>query len=53
MVEFGEEVEEFALVGSDVNGGEVGGSVGFEGGLKGIVRREEVSVDVFVYFGEL
>ncbi len=43
-----EEVEEFALVGGYVDGGQAGGFVGFECGVEGRVGRDEVFDEILV-----
>ena len=45
---FGEELEELALVGGDVDGGKAGGGVGGEGGFEDGVGRKEGVVEVVV-----
>jgi hypothetical protein len=45
---FGEELQELALAGGDVDGGEAGGGVGFERGFEDGVGRDKEGVEVVV-----
>ena len=49
----GEEVEEFSLIGGDVDVGKVGGGGGLEGGVEGGVGWDEVGGEVVVDGGPL